>query len=110
MKHPYGLQHKSFIFLLCLLASLILTVCHAAVNAIANRTILDLTGCTIYLTQCPDEDCAHLIAQSGITEVKYMRNVKRGNRDHEENAKRILSLERVSIKYVKLINNYNNYQ
>ena len=75
-------------------------VCHAAVNAIASRTIPDLTGCTIYVTQHPDEDCAHLIAQSGIREVKYMRNDERGNPDHEENAKRIFALGRVSLLYV----------
>ncbi len=75
-------------------------VCHAAVNAIASRTIPDLTGCTMYITQHPDEDCAHLIRQSDIKEVKYMRNDKRGNPDFEENARQILSLGRVAITYV----------
>ena len=75
-------------------------VCHAAVNAITNRTIPDLTDCVMYVTQCPDEDCAHLIAQSGIKEVWYQRSIKRGNKDNEENAKRILQLARVSFRYI----------
>ena len=61
-----------------------------------SQTLLDVR----YVTQHPDEDCAHLIAQSGIREVKYMRNDERGNPDHEENAKRIFALGRVSLLYV----------
>ena len=80
------------------------TVCHAVVNAIANRTIPDLTACTMYITRHPDEDCAHLIVQSGIKKVKYMRNVRRRNPDHEENARRILLLgNKVSHKYVEMV-------
>ena len=54
----------------------------------------------MYTTQHPDEDCANLIVQSGIKEVKYMRNDKRGHRDFEENADRIFTLGRVSNMYV----------
>ena len=57
----------------------------------------------MYVTQHPDEDCAHLIVLSGIKEVKYMRNILRGNPDHEENARRILLLGRVSLKYVQCV-------
>ena len=58
-------------FIVLLLTTIILIVVHAAVNAITNRTIPNLEGCTIYLTHCPDEDCAHAIIQSGISHVKY---------------------------------------
>ncbi len=78
------------------------TVCHAAVNAIASRTIPDLTGCTMYTTLHPDEDCAHIIAQSGIKEVKCMKNNKRGHRPFEDKARTILLLRQVSIKYVHI--------
>ncbi len=70
-------------------------------NAIVGKTIPDLTNCTIYLTQHPDEDCANIIVQSGIKEVKYQRNTNRGNKIYERNAKRILQLYGVSIQYVE---------
>ena len=56
----------------------ILTVVHAAVNAIINRTILSLEGCTIYVTLKPDRDCAHAIIQAGISTVKYGSFIKPG--------------------------------
>ncbi len=70
-------------------------------NAIAGKTIADLTNCTIYLTQHPDEDCANIIVQSGIKEVKYQRNTNRGNKTYERNAESIFQLHAVSIKYVE---------
>ncbi len=77
------------------------TVCHAAVNAIASRTIPDLTDCTMYITLHPDEDCAHAIAKSGIKEVKCMTRRKTNN---EERARAILLLHgRVLLKYVDII-------
>jgi dCMP deaminase len=48
-----------------------LYVVHAAVNAILNKTVASLEGCTIYLTMSVDEDCAHAIIQSGIKTVIY---------------------------------------
>ena len=45
-------------------------VVHAAVNAVANKTA-PLEGSTIYLTVCPDPDCAHVILKSKISTVKY---------------------------------------
>ncbi len=78
------------------------TVCHAAMNAIVGKTIPDLANCTIYLTQHPDEDCANIIVQSGIKEVKYQRNTNRGNKTFERNAKSVFQLYAVSIKYVEL--------
>jgi len=45
-------------------------VCHAEMNAIA-KAHRDLSGCTIYTTLFPCNECAKLIIQSGITEVVY---------------------------------------
>ena len=56
----------------------ILTVVHAAVNAIINRTTPSLEGCTIYVTLKPDRDCAHAIIQAGISTVKYGSFIKPG--------------------------------
>ena len=67
-------------------------VCHAAVDAIVNRTIHDLSGCTMYLTHTPDKDCAQLIVESGITKVVYI-NLKDNNSDNkqmDENTRKIL--------------------
>ena len=89
------------VLLVTLHFSITCIVCHAAVNAIVNRTISDLTNCTMYLTLCPDEDCAHLVALSGIKEVKYQRNVTRGNVQYEKNARAIFALQGVSIKYAE---------
>ena len=46
-------------------------VVRAAVNAIVNKTVSSLEGCTMYTTMPPDRDCAHAIIQSGISVVKY---------------------------------------
>ena len=56
----------------------ILTVVHAVVNAIINRTTPSLEGCTIYVTLKPDRDCAHAIIQAGISTVKYGSFIKPG--------------------------------
>jgi dCMP deaminase len=48
-----------------------LYIVHSAVNAILNKTVASLEGCTIYLTMSFDEDCAHAIIQSGIKIVVY---------------------------------------
>ena len=44
-------------------------VVHAAVNAIINKTRENLDGCTMYVTLCPDKDCAHAILLAKIEEV-----------------------------------------
>ncbi|KAK3573483.1 hypothetical protein QTP86_025305, partial [Hemibagrus guttatus] len=40
-------------------------VCHAELNAIVNKTSVDVKGCTIYVTLFPCNECAKLIVQSG---------------------------------------------
>ena len=81
---------------------IILIVVHAAVNAIANKSVSNLQGCIIYLTLCPDEDCAHAIIQSGITHVKYGMFTRHEQRDEQpdiKRAKQLLRLGKVSLRY-----------
>ncbi|KAB5581344.1 hypothetical protein PHYPO_G00174490 [Pangasianodon hypophthalmus] len=49
-------------------------VCHAELNAIMNKTSMDVKGCTIYVTLYPCNECAKLIIQSGIRHVVYLTN------------------------------------
>ena len=100
---------NNYLRIVVLLTIIILTVVHAAVNAIANRTIPNLEGCTIYLTHCLDEDCAHAIIQSGISHVKYEMFTRKSERDKELDIKRgvdLLCSGKVSHKYFKFLKNY----
>ncbi|KAF5901870.1 deoxycytidylate deaminase-like, partial [Clarias magur] len=49
-------------------------VCHAELNAIMNKTSVDVKGCTIYVTLFPCNECAKVIIQSGITGLVYLSN------------------------------------
>ncbi|XP_060782568.1 deoxycytidylate deaminase-like [Neoarius graeffei] len=49
-------------------------VCHAELNAIMNKTSVDVKGCTIYVTLFPCNECAKAIIQSGIRGVVYLSN------------------------------------
>ncbi|XP_047667854.1 deoxycytidylate deaminase-like [Tachysurus fulvidraco] len=51
-----------------------LYVCHAELNAIMNKTSVDVKGCTMYVTLFPCNECAKVIIQSGIKEVVYLSN------------------------------------
>jgi dCMP deaminase len=56
-------------------------VCHAEMNAILNKNIADVRGCSIYVALFPCNNCAKIIIQSGIKEVvffsdKYKDTVK----------------------------------
>jgi dCMP deaminase len=57
-------------------------VVHAEPNAILNCYTSDLTGCTMYVTQVPCNECAKLIIQSGIKKVYYLE----GNVSDEKSA------------------------
>jgi len=46
-------------------------VIHGEVNAILNSNTHDLRGCTLYVTYFPCNECAKVIAQSGISKVVY---------------------------------------
>jgi dCMP deaminase len=47
-------------------------VCHAEMNAIMNKNDADLTGCRMYVTLFPCNECVKLVIQSGITKVIYL--------------------------------------
>lgn len=52
-------------------------VCHAEMNAIMNKNIADLKGCTLYVALFPCNECAKLIIQAGIKQVVYMSDKHR---------------------------------
>ncbi|XP_060782562.1 uncharacterized protein LOC132889765 isoform X2 [Neoarius graeffei] len=58
-------------------------VCHAELNAIMNKTSMDVKGCTIYVTLFPCNECAKVIIQSGIRGVVYLSD-KNKNKGKEE--------------------------
>ncbi len=47
-------------------------VCHAELNAILNKVSTDITGCKVYTTLFPCNECAKALIQSGIKEVIYL--------------------------------------
>jgi dCMP deaminase len=55
-----------------------LYVCHAEMNAILNKNVVNLKGCTIYVGLFPCNECAKIIIQSGIKEVIYNSDKKFG--------------------------------
>ena len=53
-------------------------VCHAEMNAVMNKNQQDISGCTIYTTLFPCNECAKILIQSGISQVVYMSDSKAG--------------------------------
>ncbi len=49
-------------------------VCHAELNAILNSNSASLSGCTLYVTLFPCNECAKAIIQSGIKKIVYQSN------------------------------------
>ncbi len=49
-------------------------VCHAELNAVLNSSGASLSGCTLYVTLFPCNECAKAIIQSGIKRVVYYSN------------------------------------
>lgn len=47
-------------------------IIHAEINAILNSYNVDLSNCTLYTTHFPCNDCAKIIIQKNIIEVKYI--------------------------------------
>jgi dCMP deaminase len=72
-------------------------VCHAELNAILNRISTDLTGCTIYTTLFPCNECAKAIIQSGIAEVVFLSDKYRDS-DANEAARTMFRLAGVSTR------------
>ena len=66
-------------------------VCHAELNAILNRNSADISGCTIYTTLYPCNECAKAIVQSGIAEVVYLSDKHRDS-ETDEASRRIFAL------------------
>ena len=73
-------------------------VCHAELNAILNSGC-DLTGCSLYVTLFPCNECAKAIIQSGITTIYYLED-KNFESDSELASK--IMLEAVGIKLKKI--------
>ncbi|XP_060875463.1 cytidine and dCMP deaminase domain-containing protein 1-like isoform X2 [Metopolophium dirhodum] len=56
-------------------------VCHAEMNAVFYRSsMINVKGCTLYVTRFPCIECAKIIIQSGIKEVVYLTNPKNGKK------------------------------
>lgn len=51
-----------------------LYVCHAEMNAILNKNVIDVKGCDLYVTRYPCNECAKVIIQSGIKNIYYIYN------------------------------------
>ena len=75
-------------------------VCHAELNAILNSNIGNLSGCTVYVTLFPCNECAKAIIQSGIKEIVYMSDKYNGTPQINA-SKRMLTAAGVKLtKYV----------
>ena len=74
-----------------------LYVCHAEFNAILNtRDGSALSGCRIYVTLFPCNECAKAIIQTGIKEIIYLDDKYHDNVE-EQASRRIL--EMAGVKY-----------
>ncbi|CAG9859913.1 unnamed protein product [Phyllotreta striolata] len=47
-------------------------VCHAAMNAVVNKNVINLKNCKIYNVIFPCNECAKILIQSGIKEVVFL--------------------------------------
>ena len=75
-------------------------VVHAELNAILNATT-PLTGCTLYVTLFPCNECMKAIIQAGIKEVVYEDN-KYDGKDFDLASKKMQQAANVKIRQVKL--------
>lgn len=66
-----------------------LYVIHAEINAIHNKIAADLTGCTLYVTHHPCNECAKSIIQEGITDVCYVHELSQGYQKSIDAAKKM---------------------
>ncbi len=71
-------------------------VAHAELNAILNSTTA-LNGCTIYVSMFPCNECAKIIIQSGIKEIKYLVD-KYADTDSVKASKRMFNASGVAYK------------
>ena len=75
-------------------------VVHAELNAILNATT-PLTGCTLYVTLFPCNECMKAIIQAGIKEVVYEDN-KYDGKDFDLASKKMQQSANVTVRQVKL--------
>lgn len=78
-------------------------VVHAELNAILNSD-RDLKGCTIYITVSPCRECVKAIIQSGIKEIVYANEYKKGGISIKKDICADSLIKSSGIKYRK----YNN--
>lgn len=71
-------------------------VCHAELNAILN-SIKDISGCTLYVTLYPCNECAKAIIQSGIKKLVYHTN-KYPDSDSTKAAELMLRLAHIEVE------------
>lgn len=71
-------------------------VCHAELNAILN-SIKDISGCTLYVTLYPCNECAKAIIQSGIKKLVYHTN-KYPDADSTKAAELMLRLAHIEVE------------
>jgi len=71
-------------------------VCHAELNAILNTNIADTSGCRLYVTLFPCNECAKLVIQSGIRQVIYLSDKYRDT-DSNTAARRMFDM--AGVKY-----------
>jgi dCMP deaminase len=74
-------------------------VCHAELNAILNN-VINVSGCAIYVTLFPCNECAKLIIQSGIKKVIYANN-KYPETDIVVASTKMLTLANISLEQYK---------
>ena len=74
-------------------------VVHSELNAILNCKEQDLTGCKIYVTLFPCNECAKAIIQSGIKEIYYL-----SDKYHDTPMQRVSRrlLDAAGVKYTEL--------
>ncbi len=72
-------------------------VCHAELNAILNSIGRDLSGCSIYVSMVPCNECAKAIIQAGIKEIVYLSD-KYANTDSTKASKRMFEMAGVTLR------------
>lgn len=66
-------------------------VVHAELNAILNSVLTDQTGCRLFVSLFPCNECAKAIIQSGIRHVIYLSD-KHSEKDSTKAAKRMFEM------------------
>ena len=74
-------------------------VVHAELNAILNSTT-PLTGCTLYVTLFPCNECSKAIIQAGIKEIVYEDNKYEG-KDFDLASKKMIQAANLKVRQFK---------